>query len=243
MLRALILLDLKQHAEALADLNEAVQRGTAQTRVYFLRAAARAAAGDAAGARRDREEGLRRTPSEEISWTARGVQRLAGDPRGALADFDEALKINPRYVPALQNKAHVLSDRLGRPEEALAVLDRAVAVAPDDVRVRVGRGVVRARLRKAAEARADAAACLARDDSPPTLYQVGNIFALTSRQATGDRPQALAYLARALRGGFGLDLVDGDSDYDPIRGDPAFCRVVDAARALVRGQKSEFRGQ
>jgi tetratricopeptide (TPR) repeat protein len=160
------------------------------------------------------------------------VARLPGDPRGALADFDEALRLNPRYLPALQNKAHVLGEYLNRQADALAVQDRAVAVAPHDARARVGRGVLRARLGKAAEARADAEASLDRDQGPITLYQVGNIYALNSRQVPGERPLALEYLKRALRGGFGLDVVDRDTDYDPIRGEPEFGRIVKAARDL-----------
>jgi hypothetical protein len=68
---------MNRHAEAVADLNEAIERGTSKpgapatgtvpTRVFFLRAQSREATGDAAGARRDREEGLRRTPADEIS--------------------------------------------------------------------------------------------------------------------------------------------------------------------------------
>ena len=39
---------------------------------------------------------------------------------------EEALKLDPRSVPALQLKIHLLSERLGRSEEALDLLDRAV---------------------------------------------------------------------------------------------------------------------
>jgi hypothetical protein len=38
-------------------------------------------------------------------------------------------------------------------------------------------------------------------------------------------------LRAALGTRFGLDLVDTDSDLDPIRGDPAFKTVVAAAKA------------
>jgi hypothetical protein len=132
----------------------------------------------------------------------------------------------------LQDKAHVLSDHLGQNEEALGVMDRAVALHPDHVPARLGRGVLRARLGRRAGAHADARECLARDNSPATLYQAADVYALTARQEPADRPEALALLSRALGRGYGLDLVDRDPDLDPIRAHPDFRRVVTAARAL-----------
>ena len=73
---------------------------------------------------------------------------------------------------------------------------------------------------------------LLRDTRAPNLYQVAGIYALNSRQKPEDRLQALHLLSQALRQGFGLDLVDQDTDLDPIRNDPEFRRVVKAARDL-----------
>ena len=56
-------------------------------------------------------EGNRATNSD---WTARGLARLPRDPEAALADYEAALKLNPRYLSALQNKANVLAEDLGR---------------------------------------------------------------------------------------------------------------------------------
>ena len=81
---------------------------------------------------------------------------------------------------------------------------------------------------------ADARACLARDTRPGTLYQLAGVYALTSRAEPADKREALRLLAQALRGGFGLDLLDRDSDLDPVRDDPEFGRLVAAARALRR---------
>ena len=120
-------------AGAVADLTAALDLGAEETRIYFIRAVARARTGDEAGAARDRAEGLRRTPADAESWVARGLARLPADPAGALADFEAALALDPRCRPALQNKAAVLSDRLGRTGEAIEVLDRAVSLYPDYV--------------------------------------------------------------------------------------------------------------
>jgi serine/threonine protein kinase/Tfp pilus assembly protein PilF len=228
--RGLARLGLNRPAEALADLTHALDRGAPYTRIYFMRARVREQMGDLAGARRDREEGLRRRPSDEQSWVARGVARLADDAGAALADFDAALALNPRSLAALQNKAHVLAERLGRTEEALAVLDRLLALYPDFVPARGGRGVLLARLGRRAEAHQDAEACLARDAKPATRYQLAGLYALTSTRQADDRREALQHLAAALRQGYGLDQLDRDRDLDPLRGDPAFQRLVDSAR-------------
>ena len=155
-----------------------------------------------------------------------------GDAKGALEDFDAALARNPRSLQGLQNKAHVLSERLGRTDEAVRVLDRLVKFHPDHVHGRASRGVLLARLGKHAEARADAVDCLKRSDIPATHYQVAGIYALTSRQETGDRALVLRHLARALRAGYGFDLLDRDPDLVPLRDDPAFRRLVKELRDL-----------
>src|SRR5262249_7521953 len=145
---------------ALADLDHALGRGAPYTRIYFIRATVRARLGDAAGAARDRQEGLRRRPADEQSWLARGAAPVAGDAEGALADFEAALELTPRSRDGLRNKAYVLSERLGRNEEAVAVLGRLVRLDPDFVRGRGDRGVLLARLGRRKEALADARGCL-----------------------------------------------------------------------------------
>src|SRR5262249_17532867 len=163
---ALAHLGLNRPADALQELTQALEL-PCPTRVYFMRALVRQQVGDAEGARRDREEGLRLTPRDERSWIARGWARLAGDPRGALADFDQALALNPRSRDALQKKAHVLAEFLGRTEESVAVLDRLLALDPESVPALGGRGVLLARQGKRSPALRDAESCLRLDTSPP----------------------------------------------------------------------------
>jgi Flp pilus assembly protein TadD len=224
--RALARMALGEDRAALADLDHALDRGAPYTRIYFIRATARDRLGDAAGAARDRQEGLRRRPADEQSWLARGAARVAGDPEGALADFEAALVLNPRSLDGLRNKAHVLSERLGRTGEAVAVLDRLVRLYPDFVRGRGDRGVLLARLGRRREALVDARGCLERSDQPLTHYQVAGIYALTSRRDAGDRREALRHLSVALRQGVGADLLNTDHDLDPLRDDPEFRRLA-----------------
>jgi tetratricopeptide (TPR) repeat protein len=150
----------------------------------------------------------------------------------AMADFDEALKLNPQSFDALQNKAHVLAARLNRNQEALEVLNEAVQLNPDFVEARSGRGVVLARLGKFEEARADAEQALLMNQEAPILYQVAGIFALTSKKHPEDLDRAFYLLSRALRSGFGWDLLGIDPELQPIKHTPRFKNLVAAAKAL-----------
>jgi eukaryotic-like serine/threonine-protein kinase len=230
--RALAWQGLHKYHEAVADLTCAMKLGTFHTRAYFMRARAKELLGDREGADGDIAEGLRLEPSGEKDWIARGVARLSKDPEAALADFSAALECNDRSRAALQNLAHVLAERLGRTREAVAVLDKAVTHYPDYVPARAGRGVLLARLKQGAAAHRDAEEALSRDYTAPTLYQVASIYALTSSQYPEDRSEALRLLSSALRKGYGLPVLDNDKDWDALRKDPEFRRLVEAARAL-----------
>jgi serine/threonine protein kinase/Tfp pilus assembly protein PilF len=230
--RALARQGLRQFKQAEEDLTAALKCAGAPTRLFFLRARVRDQLGDKQGSQQDYDEGLRRPPQDEQSWLARGFARLSRDPQAALADFDEALRLNPRSFAALQNKAHVLAERLGRPRDALKVLNLALEYFPDSTLARGGRGVVLARLGQRALALKDAELTLQRDASPSRLYQVACIFALTSGKHPEDRFQALQLLSAALRKGYGFDLLEKDTDLDAIKALPEFRRLLDAARAM-----------
>ncbi len=231
--RALARQGLKRLADAAADLTRALELGTAHARVHFMRARVRELAGDPVGAAQDRAEGLQREPTDEKSWVARGVARVGTDDAGALADFDQALRLNPRSRAAWQNKAHVLAERLGRTWEAAEALDQAATFYPDAPALFAARAVLRARLGEVRAAHADAEEALRLDSGPATLYQLAGVFALTSRQQPDDRRQAFALLSGALRKGYGFELLDEDHDLDPLRQDAEFGRLVEAARTLA----------
>jgi serine/threonine protein kinase/Tfp pilus assembly protein PilF len=217
---------------AAADLGLALDTGSAPVRVYFLRSSLRQRMGDVAGADADRAEGLRQTPKDELSWIARAENRLAHDPKAALADVEEALKLNPISVFGLQLKAHILSERLHRPDEAIAALNRAVKFYPDFAPAWAGRGVLLARAGQYEAALRDAHEALLRDTKAPNQYQVAGIYALMSKGNADNRDEALRLLRAALKTGFGLNMVDADPELAPLRDDPAFRRLVRDARAL-----------
>ena len=230
--RVLMEIAVAKYPEAIAAFDAALQLDPANSRVHLLRARARELAGDAEGARRDREIGMRTDPSDEAGWIDRALARMETDPAGALADLDRALELNPTSLLGLQNKAHVLGEYPDRQEEAVAVLNKAVALYPGFVRARVGRGVHLARLGRRAEALADARESLKRSAHGETYYQAANIYSLTSRQNPEDALDCFPLLSTALQRGFGLEYVEKDSDFDPVRSHPEFQRVVKAAREL-----------
>ena len=221
-------------AEAAADLTQAIELGSTETRLYFLRADARASAGDKAGAAADRAAGLARKPADEVSWVARGLARADSDPPGALADFDEALKLYPRSFPAhAEQGVRPLreAEPARRRDRGVGAGDRAVpgrAAGPG------GSRVLLARKGNRAAAHRDADHCLARDPGADIVYQLAGVYALTSKMHPQDARTAFRLLADALRQGYGFDLVPIDTDLDPLRTMPEFQTVLEAARA-VRG--------
>ncbi len=229
-------------AGAVADLDRAHEHPDAPVQALFRRAAARERLGDRDGAARDRAEGLRHRPVDEVSWILHGLARLNNDPKGALSDFDAALSVNPRSKSALENKAFVLAELLGRPEEAIRVYGLTLLHHPDDVKAVGPRGVYHARLGRREAALEDARSALAlveraatQQEQAFTIYQVAGIYALTSRQQAEDRREALRLLAIALRKDPSwLRQLPGDHDFDAIRDRPEFLELLRAMAVVDR---------
>jgi tetratricopeptide (TPR) repeat protein len=224
--------------ESIVDLSRALECSHCSTRVWFTRSIARRHTGDWVGAASDWARGLDEMPNDALSFVARAENRL-DHPEAALADIEAALRIDAISADALQLKAHVLSECLNKPNEAMAVLDRTVEAYPDSAITRVGRGVVLARQGKRAEAIRDGEEALIRDTKAPVMYQAACIFALTARQEPADRFRALELLSSALRRGYGLDIVDTDSDLDPLRKLPELEKIVAAAKELALSRQTE----
>jgi serine/threonine protein kinase/Flp pilus assembly protein TadD len=237
--RAVARFRLKDYRGAVADLDRAEELSRPpRSRLYGLRAQARRLLGDAAGADRDRAIFLKTTPTDPLGWAARGEAKLAGppaDPTGALTDFEEAIKRDLDFLPALRDKGSVLSEHLGRPAEAVLVLDRVLELAPESVADRAGRAVLLARLGRGADARRDAAACATSED-PLTLYQAGCAYLLAA-DGPAERKPGLDLLRAALyRGAVWGKTMSTDPDLKSIHGDPAFRAMVTAAGVLSVGK-------
>ena len=133
----------------------------------------------------------------------------------------------PRSTPPpCQLKAHLLSERLDRPADAVAVLDRALEHYPEHVQCLGGRAVLKARGGDRDGAHADATAAVRLSADGPTLYQAGCVYALTAKETAGDRFKAVELLAAAAKAGFGPEHFPTDPDLDPIRTSDEFKELM-----------------
>jgi tetratricopeptide (TPR) repeat protein len=230
--RAIARLGLGRPREAIDDLSTALALGGEKVRLRLLLARAWDQLGNSDAARRERQRCAELPPGDEAAWVARAFARAPGDPAAALEDVNRALQLNAYYLPAWESKAHLLAERLDRPDEAIAVLDQAIAVYPEAASLVAARGVLRARQSKAAAARRDAEVALKLDPAPAVQYQAACVYALLARQNAAEGTRALELLAEALRCGYGGELVRGDKDLAAIRSFPKYQQLLQAIVSL-----------
>ncbi len=215
--RALVLFSLGKYKESIVDLDAALTHQDVPSRVWFIRARARQALGDAPGATRDHLKGLETPPGDAYSWVSRGFAKLSDDPQGALADFIKGEECNPRCIEALNNQAYVYAVKMKQPAEAIPVLDRLLSRFPDNMRALAYRAILKARAGKPDEAIAEARAVAKLNPPPEHLYRAACALALASEGKAEIRAECLRLLASSLSRGWGHDLIATDKDLDPIR--------------------------
>jgi tetratricopeptide (TPR) repeat protein len=91
-------LERRQYAEASAELEDAIPIGSEDADLYYYRGNARLAAGRGEQALTDFAKAVELDPGEPTYYTARGIalQRVRGDIERARANFDEAIRIDPK---------------------------------------------------------------------------------------------------------------------------------------------------
>jgi tetratricopeptide (TPR) repeat protein len=242
--RALVLMDMGRNREALADLDKVLAGPQALTRVYAFRATVRERLGDLQGAEEDRAKFNKLEPTDVRSWNVRGQLRAPSDPVGALADFRQAEKLNPRSRDALDNQAYILGEVQKKYQEALAVQDRLVKYHPEYLVGRSSRGVLLARLGRTTEAVAEARACLAASLKAEVQYRLACIYALASVAGRPDGKgdpdllrESQRQLASALVGGWGYEYILDDDDLAPLRKQTGFGSLLEVVRMLKTWQK------
>ena len=196
--RALAQAALGNHAAAIVDYTTALDHGAPYTRIYFLRARSHESLGDLESANKDRAKGLSLVPSDEESWIARGIARLSKDPKGALADFQEALNLNPTSLLALQNIVHVTADILEQYPDTLASLNRILEIDSRNSNAFAGRAVLFARQGNRPQALADVQELLRVSKQPIHLFQAACAMTLTSTVDPADLQKALTLLSNAV---------------------------------------------
>ena len=231
--RALAKTRLGQFGEAIADATRALDLGEPAYRTLMLRGKLHAAKGDKEAAERDRAAAAKLELRDEADYLARGNSKLPKDPAGALSDFAKAAELNPRYVAAWQNQAHVLSEYLDQPEQALDRLDKAVELNPGYAPATIGRAVIQARQGNRGEALKGAGSALAQSDDPLVRYQVACVYAILSKNTPDDAGIALEHLRVALRENYAdFANIDSDTDLAAIRASKEFKAIVSSAKEL-----------
>jgi tetratricopeptide (TPR) repeat protein len=151
--------------------------------------------GETERAHADIDAGLELDPSNANLLSARGsLLADAGDIDAAYASYTAALTEDPTFAAAWANRA-VVSYSADRPADAVADLDRAIALA-DDPWLRVNRAIALQDLNQHRRAVADLniAVAVLEDGDPDLLYRRG-----VSRHALGDADGALADWSAHLR--------------------------------------------
>jgi serine/threonine protein kinase/Flp pilus assembly protein TadD len=240
--RALCFESMGRIEEALADLNLAMTNGFPQTRIYFFRARLFDKLNRPDEAAADRQEGINRTPADVDSWLARGTARSQNDPLGAMADFEEAIRLQPGNSVAHRNLALLLAENLHREDDALEVLDEFLKTQNvTDGYVWLGRGVFLARRGKMNEARDDARRGLKLTREPLAVYQAACIEALDpQRDADGTR-RCLELLAEAFQANPKLaELALRDGDLNSLH-DMRLFKDLNSIMRFIKGSKQENR--
>jgi serine/threonine protein kinase len=242
--QATLLLNAGQPHRAVELMDRVAEQRDGPIRAFIVRAQARQALGDAAGANRDREEIARRRPRTEDDWFWRAVERRVTQPKEALDDLDELLKLNPNHIHGRTCKAEILADRVNRIDDSLVVLNQLVEDFPDHVISRMGRAQVLARLGKVDSSLDDLAHGLDNAPSPRLKFHIACVLAQLSRWENSRQyvADAVRCLGEAVQSGFNdVEQLSSDPDLDPIRNDPSFQRILSSARTireLIR-EKSE----
>lgn len=233
---ALCQISLGKLADADRLLSRALEDPAVPSRVYFIRSQVRNQLGQGELAEQDYRRALELRPSDEISWISRGFARVAEDPQGAIADFQQALRINPRSTMALQNIAAVYAEKLNDLDRAIEFQTELLAIQPENAAQLATRGVLYARNGDRERALNDAVRALEIQSNFDIFYRVAGIYAQTSSVEKDDAKTAVRLLARAaLENPFFVDsMFDDDVDLNPVRENPQVQLIMKNIRAMQR---------
>ena len=119
-------------------------------------------------------------------------------------------------------------------EAAIATLDAILDRDPSKERARGGRCVLLARVERDEESLQDIEFLKQSNNRlmPATLYQIGCAHALLSKRAKPSAALAIAYVARALKRGYGTELLESDSDLAPVREIAEFQALITSSKLL-----------
>jgi eukaryotic-like serine/threonine-protein kinase len=133
-LRAEALVGLDRPADALRALDDCLTFGPPDAGAFRARAALRTRVGQYPGAQTDYTRAIELTP-DAATYAARGwCYLVAGAPRLAVPDFDEAVRLAPEVGDAYAGRGYARA-LLGDHEQAVADADKALKCGPESSRL------------------------------------------------------------------------------------------------------------
>ncbi len=212
-LRAEALLELKLYADAVKafDAYLRLEKGKVDADVYRGRGVACAKLGRYAEAFDDYTRALQREPESPGMRTRRGWACLMAPSQIALADFEEAIRLNPKDGDPYNGRGYARV-QLGRYREAVDDADTAVRLGPRAPEMLYNAACIYSQA--AVQAQADAKA--ADHDTLAARYRDRAVELLG---------QALDLVPEALRGAFWSQAVQPDPAMNPVRYAPGFVRL------------------
>jgi tetratricopeptide (TPR) repeat protein len=232
--RAMVRQSLRKYDEAVSDLDEALKLRPDGSRLRLMRGRLLVSLKKEQEAEADFTYAMQHQPTTALDWISRAISLFDRKPEDGLRDLQQAEKLYGPNPLILQPMAHVLSERLNRPDESIQVLDRLLGNSPRYQKALSGRAVLHARAGRWELARRDVDTLLAMPERRgyDINYQVACVFALMSQKYPEMASEAISWLARAVAGGYGRDIIDTDTDLQPIRGMQDFQMIRRTARIL-----------
>ena len=215
-------------AGALQDLDRAIELQPKSSRLRLIRSRVLRQAGRLKAAQADFDYALQHRPVNADDWVAVALARLQTDPQRALADLQTAETLFGANTTILQSMAHVLSEVLHQPEQAILTLDRLLLIEPGFQKALAGRAVLHARSGNSELAAADIRMIesLSTPPTPESLCQMACASALCCPKQPELQQTALQYLAQAVQRNYGGELLADDPDLEAIRSHPDFAIIV-----------------
>ncbi|WP_052672524.1 tetratricopeptide repeat protein [Aliterella atlantica] len=134
---------------AVADWNEVIRRDPKYAYAYYRRGIARFILKDYQGADKDLTETIRLKPPNNNAtssvYAARGVVRVEGlkNPKGAIEDFNRAIKLNPQNATAYANRGVIRADNFKDNKGAIEDFNQSIKLNPENPDTYRRRGIVR----------------------------------------------------------------------------------------------------
>ncbi|MFN7580584.1 MAG: protein kinase domain-containing protein [Planctomyces sp.] len=232
--RAMVRQSLRKYDDAVADLDEALKLRPDGSRLRLMRGRLLTTLKKEQQAEADFSYAMQHQPTTALDWISRAISLFDRKPEDGLRDLQQAEKLYGPNPLILQPMAHVLSERLNRPDESIQVLDRLLGSSPRYQKALSGRAVLHARAGRWELAQQDVDTLLAMPErrGNDINYQIACVYALMSQKHPELAQEAISWLARAVAGGYGRDIIDTDTDLQPIRGMQDFQMIRRTARIL-----------